>query len=67
MTFMGRTALRQSVGNGATVCATASARNLATTRIPPVSAELCRSEVGEAWCKPATRTPPASTWGQEIR
>ena len=66
-TFVGRTCLTQSVGNGATVCATTSARNLATTRIPPVTAELCRSEVGEAWCKPATRTPPASTWGREIR
>jgi hypothetical protein len=27
-------------------------------------AELCRSEVGQPWCKPATRTPPASTWGR---
>ncbi len=27
-------------------------------------AGLCRSEVGQPWCKPATRTPPASTWGR---
>jgi hypothetical protein len=31
-------------------------------------AELCRSEVGQPWCKPATRTPPAaSTWGRGTR
>jgi len=30
----------------------------------PPQAGLCRSEVGQSWCKPATRTPPASTWGR---
>jgi hypothetical protein len=33
----------------------------------PPQAELCRLEVGETWCKPATRTPPASTWGRGTR
>jgi hypothetical protein len=31
------------------------------------ASRLQRSEMGEAWCKPATRTPPASTWGRGIR
>jgi len=91
-TFVGRTALRQSVANGASVISTlaspaslaktattlshptssrflvnSNARLSAITGDQPASAETCRSEVGEAWCKPATRTPPASTWGRGNR
>ena len=50
-TFVGRT----------TSLVSSSARSL------PVLGKLCRSEIGEAWCKPASRTPPASTWGRGIR
>jgi len=60
----------------------ANSRMLVTSNVhtaasaPPV---LCRSEIGEAWylpacwqtcsmtSKPASRTPPASTWGHGIR
>ena len=66
-TFVGRTALRQSEVNGATVTVNSNARLSVTTGPKPASAELCRSEIGEAWCKPATRTPPASTWGRGNR
>lgn len=66
-TFVGRTALRPSGDNGATVIVNSNARLLATTGATPTHAKLRRSEIDAAWCKPATRTPPASTWGQEIR
>ena len=33
----------------------------------PATAELCRSEIGGAWCKPASRKLPASTWGRGNR
>jgi len=44
-----------------------------SARIPPAvgnqpnQAVATRAEVGEAWCKPASRTPPASTWGHGVR
>jgi hypothetical protein len=66
-TYVGRTALRQSDGNGANVIVNSNARLSVTTGAKPIQAKLCRSEIGEAWCKPATRTPPASTWGRESR
>jgi hypothetical protein len=65
--FVGRTALQPFEGNGATVTAVSTTRTLATTGATPISAKLRGSEIDGAWCKPATRTPPASTWGQEIR
>jgi hypothetical protein len=67
MTFMGRTALRQSEVNGATVTINSRARNAVTPGAKPAHTELRRSEIDAAWCKPATRTPPASTWGLGIR
>jgi hypothetical protein len=66
-TFVGRTALSQSDTNGATVTANSMARHSIAAGQQPANAEMCRSELGEAWCKPATRTPPASTWGRGIR
>lgn len=38
-----------------------------TAGVKPRNARLHRNECGEAWCKPATRTPPASTWGRGSR
>jgi hypothetical protein len=66
-TFVGRTALSQSDTNGATVTANSTARHSITAGKQPAATEMCRSELGGAWCKPATRTPPASTWGRGIR
>lgn len=43
------------------------ARQSVATGHQPAGAEWCRLAVGEAWCKPATRTPPASTWGRGHR
>jgi hypothetical protein len=44
-----------------------SARLSIVAAAEAASSRLQRSEMSEAWCKPATRTPPASTWGQGIR
>jgi hypothetical protein len=33
----------------------------------PVLGKTYHSAIGEAWCKPASRTPPASTWGRGNR
>jgi len=52
-TFVGRDATQMLVNS--------SARHL------PVAGKSWRSEIGEAWCKPASRTPPASTWGRGNR
>lgn len=59
-TLVGRTASRNLVNANAT-------RSVLAGEKPPVQAKLCRSVIGEAWCKPALRTPPASTWGRGIR
>jgi hypothetical protein len=66
-TFVGRTALELSAADGATVFVNSNAILSVTTGAKPASAELCRSEIGEAWCKPASRTPPASTRGLGLR
>jgi hypothetical protein len=55
---MRRTARMWSGTNGGTVSTTAARTSLAT---PAAAAGI------SARCKPATRTPPASTWGRGIR
>jgi len=39
----------------------------ATTGLAPVHAAMPCSQVGGVWCKPASRTLPASTWGRGTR
>jgi hypothetical protein len=50
------------------VClATADTTTLATAGIPAVRTVVMRRRADLVWCKPATRTPPASTWGLGVR